>query len=57
MHRQWTLTSYNGHSFRFLPVLRKLSRLELAATAPLMSHFGETLAGIGSIRAFQVNIL
>ena len=37
-----------------MPVLRRVQRMSLAMTAPLISHYSETMAGIGTIRAFQV---
>jgi len=38
---------------RYLPATRDLRRLDAAAKSPIFSHFGETVAGVSTIRAMQ----
>ncbi|XP_013411190.1 multidrug resistance-associated protein 1 isoform X2 [Lingula anatina] len=37
----------------FIPTSRQLRRIESVASSPIYSHFGETLSGVSTIRAFR----
>ncbi|XP_076451201.1 multidrug resistance-associated protein 1-like [Babylonia areolata] len=45
--------AYYGLQRFFVPTSRQLKRLEAVTRSPIFSHFGETLAGVSVIRAFQ----